>query len=149
MQKRDFLRLINLWPPNLGAGILVKFEWKTFKRIDVRMAERFYNRNYFGTHYGGSLYSMTDPWYALMLSENLGRSYIVWDKAASIRFKKPGRGTVHAVFEIEDALLERIRTQLSTEPKMDLTLVVYVKDAEGDVVAEVEKVIYIRKKEAV
>ena len=73
------------------------------------MKLRFWNRNYVGTHYGGSLYSMADPFYMLMLMENLGRDYIVWDKAASIRFRKPGKGRVKAEFRLTDAQLDDIR----------------------------------------
>lgn len=53
-----------------------------------------------GTHFGGSLYAMCDPFYMWILMENLGKDFIVWDKAATIRFKKPGTGTVNAEFEI-------------------------------------------------
>src|SRR5271157_3379702 len=84
------LRWINIWPPFLGAGIRVR--WRSNRHVDVELKLRAWNRNYVGTHYGGSLYSMTDPFYMLMLMENLGRDYIVWDKAASIRFRKPGKG---------------------------------------------------------
>ena len=85
---------MNLWFPFLGAGIRVTRLQSDWKAIDVEMKLRSWNSNYVGTHYGGSLYSMTDPFYMLMLIENLGRDYIVWDKAATIRFRKPGKGKV-------------------------------------------------------
>ena len=78
-----------------------------WKAIDVEMKLRFWNRNYVGTHFGGSLYSMTDPFYMLMLIENLGRDYIVWDKSAAIRFKRPGRGKMLAAFRLSDEQIER------------------------------------------
>ena len=80
------LRHINWWPPLLAAGISVRWG-QDYRSADVKMRLRFWNRNYVGTHYGGSLYSMTDPFYMLMLMENLGRDYIVWDKAAKIRYR--------------------------------------------------------------
>jgi len=83
------LHFINIWPPFLVAGIRVR--WHSACCVDVEMKLRPWNRNYVGTHYGGSLYSMTDPFYMLMLMENLGPGYIVWDKAASFRFRKPGK----------------------------------------------------------
>ena len=107
---------------------------------------RFWNANYVGTHYGGSLYSMTDPFYMLMLMENLGRDYIVWDKAATIRFRKPGKGTVRAEFRLTQPMLDDIRAKLSSTEKYEPTFQVQVKDANGEVVAEVEKTIYIRRK---
>jgi len=138
------LRWINLWPPLLGAGIRVR--WRSNRMVDVEMKLRPWNRNYVGTHYGGSLYSMTDPFYMLMLMENLGRDYIVWDKAASIRFRKPGKGKVKAEFRLSDAQLEEIRKRLTTQEKYEPTFLVEVKDETGEVVAEVRKVLHIRKK---
>jgi hypothetical protein len=77
-------------PPFLGAGIRVKRLASDWKEIDVEMRLRWWNANYVGTRYGGSLYSTADPFFMVMLIENLGKEYIVWDKAASIRLKKPG-----------------------------------------------------------
>ena len=100
--KRHMRQLMNLWPPFLGAGIRVKRLQSDWKEIDVEMNLHFWNANFVGTHYGGSLYSMTDPFYMLMLIENLGRDYIVWDKSANIRFRKPGNGRVVARFRLSD-----------------------------------------------
>ena len=139
------LRLVNIWPPIAGAGIRVRWG-ADMKSVNVEMKLRFWNRNFVGTHYGGSLYSMTDPYYMLMLIKNLGPEYIVWDKAASIRFRKPGKGKVRAEFRLTDAQLNDIRTQLETLPKYEPTFKVEVKDEAGEVVAEVEKLLHIRKK---
>lgn len=130
----------------LGAGIRVTRMDPDMRAIDVEMKLRFWNQNYVGTHYGGSLYSMADPFYMLMLMANLGRAYIVWDKAASIRFKAPGRGTVRAEFRLSQAQLDEIRAKLETQPKLEPTFTVEVKDRSGAVIAEVEKLLYIRKK---
>ena len=118
-----------------------------FRVIDVEMKLRFWNRNYVGTHYGGSLYSLTDPFYMLMLIENLGRDYIVWDKSASIRFRRPGRGTVVAHFELTAEQIESIRQRLQAQEKIEPTFTVQVRDQAGEAVAEVEKVVQIRRKE--
>ena len=146
--KRHLRLLLNLWPPFLGAGIRVKRLQPDWKEIDVEMKLRPWNSNYVGTHYGGSLYSMTDPFYMLMLMENLGREYLVWDKAAAIRFRKPGHGTVTARFRLSAAQIEGIRQELQTRPKLDMTFTVAVTDQSGDVVAEVDKVLYIRRKKS-
>ncbi len=139
------LRLINIWPPFLGAGIRVHWS-PDHKSVDVEMKLRFWNRNYVGTHYGGSLYSMTDPFYMLMLMENLGPGYIVWDKSASIRFRKPGKGRVKAEFRLTEEQLADIRTTLTTQEKYEPTFVVQVKDEAGEVVAEVQKMLHVRRK---
>lgn len=139
------LRLINIWPPISAAGIHVRWG-ADMKSADVTMKLRFWNRNYVGTHYGGSLYSMCDPFYMLLMMKNLGPEYIVWDKAASIRFRKPGKGKVHAEFRLTDEQLDDIREKLRTLPKYEPTFTVEVKDEAGDVVTEVQKVLHIRKK---
>jgi hypothetical protein len=146
--QRLMLRAINIWPPILGAGIRVKWG-ADLKSADVEMDLRVWNRNYVGTHYGGSLYSMTDPFYMLMLMENLGADYIVWDKAATIRFRKPGKGKVRAEFRLSDEQLNEIRSKLTTQEKYEPTFTVEVKDKSGEVVAEVQKVLHIRRKDAV
>jgi Domain of unknown function (DUF4442) len=144
--KRHLRWLINLWPPFLGMGIRVTRMQPDRKAIDVEMKLRFWNRNYVGTHFGGSLYAMTDPFFMLMLIENLGRDYIVWDKAASVHFRKPGRGKVLASFRLSDEQIEEIRRELRMQEKIEPTFSVEVKDEAGTVIAEVQKVLHIRKK---
>jgi len=140
-------RWVNLWPPFLGAGIFITRVALDMKTIDVEMKLRWWNSNYVGTHFGGSLFAMTDAPYMLMLMANLGRDYIVWDKAANIRYRKPGKGKVRAEFRLTDAQLDDIRDKLKTLPKYEPTFQVEVKDESGDVVAVVEKLLYVRKKE--
>jgi len=144
--KRNMRTVLNLYPPFLGAGIRVKRLDPDWRTIEVEMKLRRWNSNYVGTHYGGSLYSMTDPFYMLMLIENLGRDYIVWDKSASIRFRRPGKGTVSASFSLTEAQIDDVRHALQTEAKIERTFAVQVLDSEGKVVAEVEKVLHIRRK---
>jgi hypothetical protein len=132
--------------PLLGAGIRVKRLQSDWKEIDVEMNLHFWNANFVGTHYGGSLYSMTDPFYMLMLIQNLGRDYIVWDKSANIRFRKPGKGRVVARFRLSDEQIEGIRRDLQTQPKIEPTFLVEVTDESGAVIAEVQKVLHVSKK---
>jgi len=139
-------RWINLWPPFLGAGIRIQHIAPDMRAVDVEMKLRFWNANYVGTHFGGSLFAMTDPFYMLMLMANLGRDYIVWDKAATIRYRKPGKGTVRAEFRLSDSQIDDIREKLKTLPKYEPVFSVEVKDQAGVVIAAVEKVIHVRKK---
>jgi acyl-coenzyme A thioesterase PaaI-like protein len=138
----------NLWPPFLGAGIHVRHIAPDVQEVDVEMKLRWWNANYVGTHFGGSLFAITDAFYMLMLMANLGRDYIVWDKAASIRYRRPGKGTVRTEFRLTDAQLDDIREKLKTLPKYEPTFTVQVKDEQGTVIAEVEKLLYVRKREA-
>lgn len=141
-------RWVNLWPPFLGAGIRVTHIAPDMKSVDVEMKLRWWNANYVGTHFGGSLFAMTDAFYMLMLMGNLGREYIVWDKAATIRYRKPGRGTVRAEFRLTDAQLDDIREKLKRLPKYEPVFTVAVKDQQGTVIAEVEKTLHVRKKDS-
>jgi hypothetical protein len=146
MLKHRLLKWMGVWPPFLGAGIRVARLSRDFSEIDVEMGLHAWNQNYVGTQFGGSLYAMTDPFYMLMLMEKLGPEYIVWDKAASIRFKKPGRGRVRAEFRLSDAEVDAIREQLKTERKVEPMKQVLVKNDAGEVIAEVDKLLYVRKK---
>jgi Domain of unknown function (DUF4442) len=144
--RRHMRMLMNVWPPFLGAGIRVKRLQSDWKEIDVEMKLRRWNSNYVGTHYGGSLYSMADPFFMLMLIENLGRDYIVWDKSASIRFRTPGRGTVSVRFRLTEDEIAGIREALKTEEKIDRMFQAEIKDESGTVVAKVQKLVQIRRK---
>lgn len=141
-------RWINFWPPFLGAGIRVVRIAPDMKAIDVAMKLRWWNANYVNTHFGGSLYAMADPFYMLMLMANLGRDYIVWDKSGSIRYRKPGKGTVRAEFRLTDAQLDDVRDKLKTLAKYEPVFKIEIKDEQGTVIAVVEKLLHIRKKQA-
>ncbi|HEY1679056.1 MAG TPA: DUF4442 domain-containing protein [Candidatus Sulfotelmatobacter sp.] len=140
-------RWINLWPPFLGAGIRVKHISPDMMSVDVEMKLRWWNANYVGTHFGGSLFAITDAFYMLMLMSKLGPDYLVWDKAATIRYRRPGKGTVRAEFRLNEAQVQEIREQLKTLPKYEPLLKVDVKDEEGTVIAEVEKLLWVRRKD--
>ncbi|XXF75637.1 DUF4442 domain-containing protein [Myxococcaceae bacterium GXIMD 01537] len=141
------LRLINLYPPYMGAGIRVTHIAPDLHTIDVELAFRPWNRNYVGTQFGGSLYAMCDPFFMLILLETLGRDFIVWDKAAGIRFLKPGKGRVRARFHIPPQRVEEIRAEALRERKVEPVFTCDVLDDSGAVIAQVEKVLYVRRKE--
>jgi len=136
-------RLLNVYPPYVGAGVHVReVDSHTF---DVSMRLHPWNQNYFGTHFGGSLYSMCDPFFALILARELGPGFVVWDKAAAIRFKKPGKGRVHARFAIPRERVLEIRAAAEGGRKHEPTFTAQVLDEAGEVVAEVDKHLYVRK----
>src|SRR5262249_16694876 len=141
-------RLVNRYPPYLGAAVRVSHISEDFRDVEVEMPLRFYNRNYVGTHFGGSLYSMCDPFYMLMLVNILGPAYIVWAKAASIRLRKPGRGVMKAAFHLSEEQIAEIRAAADSQPKVEPQFKVLIKDADGDVVAEIDKLLYVKKKPA-
>ncbi len=136
----------NIWLPYLGAGIAVDEVSPDYLYIKVSMKLHWYNKNYVGTHFGGSLYAMTDPFYMLMLMNNLGRSYIVWDKAASIDFKKPGKGKVTAEFKMTAEEIADIKAKTDTAGKYIFDKPVNILNESGEIVATVIKTLYVRKK---
>jgi len=137
-------RLINFYPPLLGAGI--RFRTIDELTIHVEMKLTALNRNIVGVHFGGSLYAMCDPWFMLIMMRALGPDYIVWDKAASIKFVSPGRGTVKAVFQITQERVNEIRAAAARGEKIEPAFLVDVLGEQGQVIAHVEKLLYVRKK---
>lgn len=147
MKPETKLKLINLWPPFWGAGIKVRNVNEGFTSLDVELKMHFWNRNYVGSHYGGSIYSMTDPFYMLMLIQNLGKDYIVWDKSADIKFKQPGYGKLTAHFNLTAEKIAEIKKAADENYKAEPRFVVEIKNEKGEVVAEVDKVVYVRRKD--
>lgn len=147
MNSRFFKFLLNIYPPYIGAGIRIRKVAPDFREIVVQMRLRWYNRNYFNTHFGGSLYAMVDPFFCLMLVQVLGKEYIVWDQAARIEFVKPGRGTVSALFKIGDEQVNEILAQTADGRTYRPEYSVDVCDEAGEQVARINKVLYIRKKD--
>jgi acyl-coenzyme A thioesterase PaaI-like protein len=137
-------RLINIWGPFRGAGIVVTSLADDWSHARVVLKERLLNRNYVGTHFGGSLFAMTDPFYMLMLMHRLGKGYRVWDRAASIDFLSPGRGTLNAEFRLDDRTVESIRRNAASGEAVFPEFEVEVRDTGGTLIARVRKQIYVR-----
>ena len=138
--------LMNLIPAWRGTGARVTYIAPDWSRVEVRLPLNWRTRNYVGTIFGGSMYGATDPVYMLMLIKRLGSGYEVWDKAARIRFRRPGRTTLYAHFELDDTELSAIRHRLTEVDRVDRVYHVDLVDADGTVHAEVEKTVHIRRK---
>ncbi len=137
---------LNIWFPFRFTGIKVlefRDDWSYAK---VRLKKSWYNQNAVGTHFGGSLFAMTDPFYMLMAYYQIGKDYLVWDKKAEIKFIKASRKPVFAEFHLPNELLEDWKTQLQTEDKIEPKFEVDIKDADGNMIAKVWKTLYISKK---
>lgn len=141
-----FLRLMRVYPPYLGAGVRVRHAERDLSRVEVEMRLTGWNRNFVGTQFGGSLYSMCDPFFMLMLMMRLGPGYVVWDRSASIEFLRPGRGRVAATFELAQARVDEVRRAVDRSGKTFPRFEVTVVDDEGLAVARVEKILYVRRK---
>lgn len=140
-------RFMNLWPPFLFSGVRVETISTDWRRARVRLKLAWYNRNYVKTHFGGSLFAMTDPFWMILVLECLGRDYIVWDKSATIDFVAPGREDVYAEFVVEDSVLDELRAATANGGKTLRWFDTEVKTAGGELVARVRKQLYVRRKE--
>ncbi|MGA9573596.1 MAG: DUF4442 domain-containing protein [Lysobacterales bacterium] len=140
------IKKINWYPPYLGMGIRVKSFREDFTRFEVELKSKWFNKNLFGTHFGGSLYAMSDPFFVFIITMNFGSGYIVWDKSASIEFLKPARGTILGVFEISSERLQEIRTEVDELGKNTYHFEADLVDETGQAVARVSKEIYVRSK---
>jgi acyl-coenzyme A thioesterase PaaI-like protein len=144
--RNSLLKMMSFYPPFLGAGIRVVRISPDRLTFEVRMKLTFFNRNYVGTHFGGSLYAMCDPFFMLILIPALGPDYVVWDKAATIRFRRPGRGTVRATFHIPQERIDEIRRAADAGEKVEPVFNAKVVGEDGEVVVEVEKVLHVRRR---
>lgn len=146
MSRRDVWKF-NLFPAYRGTGGRLVFIADDWSEVRIKLRLTWRTRNYVGTLFGGSLYGAVDPLYMVMLMHRLGPEYVVWDKSAAIRFRRPGRGTLYATFRIDDEELDAIRTAVAVDGKVDRIYIVELVDAEGVVCAAVEKTIYIARRD--
>lgn len=139
--------VFNWFPAFRGTGARVTYIARDWREIHVTLPLSWRTRNYVGTIYGGSMYSAVDPMYMIMLIRILGEEYVVWDKAASIRFRRPGRSRLFATFQLTDQEIDEIRALLDSATKTDRTYTIDLVDRQGEVYASVDKVIHIRRRE--
>lgn len=136
----------NWHPAWRRTGGRVVYVAPDISHIRVRLRLSRSTRNMVGSLFGGALFAVTDGPHPAMLIWALGPDYIVWDKSAAIRYRKPGFGTLHADFHIPASEVERIRRALETAPELDCTYLVELRDDAGVVHAQVERTLYIARK---
>lgn len=146
LSARKLKFLLNCWPPLWGAGIRVDTISEDYMTARAHMKLRWYNRNFVGTHYGGSLYSMSDPFYMLMLLHLLGPEYYVWDIGGKIDYLKPGKDKVIAEFKLTTEILERIKAKTQSGKKYVEAFPVDIVDTSGTIIAKIERQLYFKLK---
>lgn len=139
---------LNWWPCYRGTGARVTYIAGDWREVHVTIPLSWRTRNYVRTIFGGSMFGGTDPLFMLMLIHLLGKDYIVWDKAAAIRFRRPGTERLRAVFRIDDEELAAIRELAETSGSVDRVYTLELSDPSGEVCATIERTLYIRKKSA-
>jgi len=142
-----FRLFMNLYPMYLGTGGKIVFISSDWREVKIRLRRSLWTYNYVGTIFGGSMFSASDPFYMLMILHNLGREYVIWDKSAHIRFKKPGKSTLYAHFELSEEVLSDIKEKVTYSGETDYSFLIRWKDKNGVVHAEIERTVYIADKE--
>ena len=136
----------NWFPAYRATGARITYIASDWQEVRIRLPLSWRTRNYVGTIFGGSIYGAIDPIYMVMLIKILGPDYVVWDKAASIRFRRPGRSVLYATFRLDAAVLDSIRDAVAREGKIDWSFSVELIDAGGVVCASSEKLLSIRRR---
>lgn len=143
---RKFRFLMNCYPMYFGTGGKIIFWSADSKEIQVRLKLNLWTYNLVGTMFGGSMFAAADPFYMIMLHNCLGPTYVVWDKSANIRFRKPGKQKLYCKFEITDQLLTDIKETILEKQSTEIVLPLQWLDKDGAVYAEMERTIYIADK---
>ena len=146
LKSKTFRYIMNSFPAYFCTGAKVLYISGDWKRVRVKISLNFITRNYVKVIFGGSLYASIDPVYMLLFMKILGKKYIVWDKAASIKFKRPGNTTLYADFKIEDNEIDFIKDTLEKQETLERTYKVYYKDRDGKVFTQFDKLLYFKKK---
>ena len=136
----------NLFPAYWSTGASITYISHDLREVRIRLPLSWRTRNYVGTIFGGSMYGAVDPVYMTMLIKLLGPGYVVWDKAAAIRFRRPGRSTLRARFVLDASVLESIREDLRHAPSVERVFTVDLTSADGTVHASVEKVVHVSRR---
>lgn len=139
---------LNWFPAYRGTGARIEYIAADWMEVRIRVPLSWRTRNYVGTIFGGSMYSAIDPIYMVMLIKLLGPGYVVWDKAAEIRFLKPGRSLLRATFRLDLVELDAIRNEVAAAGKTERRYTVDLLDESGEACATCEKVISIRRRDA-
>ncbi len=138
-------RAMNLWPPYLASSLKIMSISQDFRRVRVRLRHNRITANYLGTLYGASLFSLADPWWVMMLANNLPANYQVWDKSAEIEFIAKGRTHVYAEFVLDQQTIDEIITATADGEKHFHWFSTDIRTADGTLIARVKKEVYVRR----
>jgi acyl-coenzyme A thioesterase PaaI-like protein len=143
LKTRLFRHAINFYPAYFGSGGKVKHIARDWREVRMELPYSWRTKGSSGALFGGSIYAAIDPFYAMMVAKNVGAEYVVWDKAAKIRYRRPGREKLHARFVLEDGEVEKILEGLRGRKSVDRVYTVELADEKGEVHAVIEKTVYV------
>ncbi len=136
----------NWFPAYRASGARIDYIASDWREVRIRLPLTWRTRNYVGTTFGGSMFSAVDPILMVMLIRLLGPDYLVWDREATIHYRKPGRSTLYARFMLPEELTEAIRADVARLRKVDRVFTVDLTGKDGEVHATCIKTLYIRRK---
>lgn len=136
----------NVSPLVRGTGSWMAFLSGDWHEVHLKLGLNLRTRNYVGTTFGGALFSAADPVIPIQLYYLLGKRYILWDKAARIQFKRPGRTTLKAQFILPQQAITEIEQQLMTQTQTYYETTITWLDQDNKEVALIHKTIYIAHK---
>ncbi|WP_162599957.1 DUF4442 domain-containing protein [Nocardioides solisilvae] len=136
---------LNRWPTFAAQRITVEEIAPDWTRAVVRADLTPENANFFGTAFGGTLFSMIDPFVVILAAQQLGPAYVVWDKAVEIDFLRPGTGPVTARVEMPVEQVERLREETAEGKRVLRVFPVDLVADDGTVVARQERTLYVRR----
>ena len=138
---------MNWYPMFFGTGAKILFWSNDWSEVHLRLKLNIWTVNYVRTIFGGSMFSATDPFYMLMFMHMLGKDFVVWDKSATIKFKRPGKKPLYAIFKITSEILDKVKTEVKTNGETTYVALVQWVDKELNVYSELERSIYIANKQ--
>lgn len=144
MTPRRLRRVLRWWPPFVFSGIRVLEIADDWSSARIELRRRWYTANYVGTHFGGSLFAMTDPFWMILVMETLGRGYTVWDKAADIEFIKAVREPVYAQIRVDPVAIAELRSAMASGEKVLRWFETEIRTAAGELVARSRKQLHVR-----
>jgi acyl-coenzyme A thioesterase PaaI-like protein len=115
--------------------------------VKIKIPISYKNKNYVGSIFGGSLFSATDPIYMIQLLNILGDNYVVWDKSAEIKYRRPAKKDAFASFIFSWDEIERIKQEVTQKGELDWIKNLQITDDNQTVFCELEKTMYIATKE--
>lgn len=136
----------NLHPAIRGTGSFMTHLSANWQEAHIVLPLWFRTRNYLGTLFGGSMFAAADPVLLVMLIKILGPDYVVWDKSASIRYVRPGTGTLYLRFLVTETDLTTIREAVAVQGKTDHRFFLEYRNAAGELISRVEKVLFLADK---
>lgn len=138
---------MRFYPPLLFQRIWVKKFGKGFRSVDVKIVKSLINSNYNKSIFGGTIFSASDPFYALLfdqLMQRKGYKVRVWLKSAQINYLKPGKTNLHFTIRISDEEIDEACNDLNTVGKHVKAYPIEMFNESGELCVVVMNEVYLR-----